>query len=269
MTWAVIARQDWSVTVETRSAKVLLGLLVSVVVLAGYIYPVGAAEPVTTARFAPFVLEGLRFAMPFVAVLLTYGAVVDERESGSILLSLSLPHSRRDVVLGKFLSRTGLVTAATVGSMLVAGALVVYPFGELVLGRFLLFLCLTVLFAVVWCGLGLAVSLAAATRRRALVGGFGLVFLFVVVWDTAVDALTLGLNAAGLVDGELPGAVQFLVGLEPSLVFERATTGFVLPGESVAGPWYLGEWVALLALVLWVVGPLGLAFLRFDGSDLS
>ena len=98
---------------------------------------------------------------------------------------------------------------------------------------------------------------------------FGLLFLFVVVWETAVAALTLGLNAAGVVDGELPDLAQFFVGLEPSLLFERATTGLVLSGESVAGPWYMGEWVALAALVLWVVGPLGLASLRFRGSDLS
>jgi ABC-2 type transport system permease protein len=269
MTWQVIARQDWSVTVEARSVKILLGLLASVVVLAGYIYPLGAAEPVTTARFAPFVLEGLRLALPFVAVLLTYGAVAGERESGAIRLSLSLPHSRRDVVLGAFASRAGLVTAVSVASMLGAGALVVYPFGELVLGRFLVFVGLTVLFGAVWCGLGLAVSLVAATRRRALVLAFALLFLFVVVWETAVAALELGLNAAGIVDGELPGVAQFFVGLEPSLLFERATTGFVLPGESVAGPWYMGGWVAFVFLALWVVGPLGLAFLRFDGSDLS
>jgi ABC-2 type transport system permease protein len=248
--------------------KILLGLLASVVILAGYVYPLGAAEPVTTAGFAPFVLEGLRFAIPFVAVLLTYGAVAGDRESGSIRLLLSLPHSRRDVVLGMFASRAGLVTAASIASLLGAGALVVYPFGELVLGRFLVFLGLTVLFGVVWCGLGLAVSLVAATRRRALVLAFALLFLFVVVWETVVAVLRLGLSAAGVVDGKLPDPAQFFVGLEPSLLFERATTGLVLPGESVAGPWYMGEWVALGFLVLWVVGPLGLAFLRFDGSDL-
>lgn len=269
MTWQVVARQDGSVTVGTRSVKVLLGLLAAVVLLAGYVYPVAAPAPITTARFPSFALGGITLVVPFVATLLTYGAVAGERESGSMLLSLSLPHSRLDVVLGKFASRTGVVTAALVASMLGAGALVVYPFGELALGGFLVFLGLTVLFGVVWCGLGFAVSLVAATKRRALVLGFALVFLFVVVWDTAVRALTLGLNAAGLVDGELPGAARFLVGLEPSLLYERATTGFVLPGESVAGPWYLGEWVALAVLVLWAVGPLGLAYLRFDGSDLS
>jgi len=269
MTWQVIARQDGSVTVGSRSVKILLGLLAAVALLAGYIYPIAAPEPITTAGFAPFVLEGIRFVIPFVAVLLTYGAVASHRESGSIRLSLSLPHSRRDVVLGAFASRTGLVTAVSVASLLGAGALVVYPFGELVLDRFLVFVGLTVLFGAVWCGLGLAVSLVAATRRRALVLAFALLFLFVVVWETAVAALRLGLNAAGIVDGTLPDPAQFLVGLEPSLLFERATTGLVLPGESVAGPWYMGEWVALGCLVLWVVGPLGLAFLRFDGSDLS
>jgi ABC-2 type transport system permease protein len=43
----------------------------------------------------------------------------------------------------------------------------------------------------------------------------------------------------------------------------------VTPNASVEGPWYLGEWVALAVLVLWAVGPLGLAYWRFERSDLS
>jgi len=269
MTWKIVARQDSSVTVRARSVKLLLGTLAFVVLLAGYIYPVVGTEPISTARFPEFVHGSLTTLVPFVAMLMGYGAVVGERESGSILLSLSLPHSRRDVVFGKLFSRTGLVTVPLVGSLLVAGALVVYPFGELLFWRFLGFVALTVLFAVVWSALGVAVSLMVATRRRALVLGFGLVFLFVIVWDTAADALALGLNAAGVIDGELPDIIQFLVGIEPGHVFGRVTTGFITPDASIGGPWYLNEWVGLVLLVLWAFGPLGLAYRRFNGSDLS
>jgi ABC-2 type transport system permease protein len=269
MTWQVVARQDASLTVGTRSVKLLFGALALVVLVAGYVYPVVGSDPTTTARFPEFVLGSLTTLVPFVGMLTSYGAVVGQRESGSILLSLSLPHSRRDVVVGKLCSRAGLVTTALVGSLLAAGALVVYPFGELALGRFLGFVVLAALFAVVWSGLGVAVSLAVATRRRALVLGFGLVFLFVVVWDTVTNALRLGLNAAGLVDGALSGPLRFLAGLEPGNVLGRVTTGFVTPDASVAGPWYLNEWVSLVLLVCWAVGPLGLAYLRFERSDLA
>jgi ABC-2 type transport system permease protein len=268
MTWRVIARQDGAVTVTERSTKLLLGALAFAVLFAGYIYPVAAEGPITTGRFPAYVRGPLATLVPFVGMLLSYGAVVGERESGAIRLSLSLPHSRRDVVLGKFASRAGLVAGALVAALLGAGALVVYPFGELAPWRFLGFLAVAVLFVAVWTGLGVAVSLAVATRRRALILGFGLVFLFAVVWDAVDEALRLGLEAAGLADGGLPAVVQFVIGLEPGRVFGRVVDGLVTPGGG-GGPWYLGEWVALGLLVCWAVVPLGLAYRRFDGSDLA
>jgi ABC-type transport system involved in multi-copper enzyme maturation permease subunit len=269
MTWRHIARRDGTLTLGTRSVKLLLGALVTVVLLAGYIYPIAGTEPLTTARFPEFVLGALTTLVPFVGVLTSYGAIVGDRESGAIRLSLSLPLSRRGLVLGKTVGRAGLVIGALVGSLLVAGALVVYPFGELALLPFLGFLGLATLFGMVWSGLGIAVSLAAATRRRALVLGFGLVFLFAIVWDTASQALALGLEAAGLIDGQLPGTLQFVLGLTPGRVLERATTGLITPGTGVEGPWYLGGWIALGLLALWAVVPLGLAYRRFEGSDLA
>lgn len=269
MTWRTVARQDSAVTVGTRSAKLLLAAVGLVVLLMGYVFPILTGGPVSTARFPSFVSEALVILVPFVGMLLSYNAVAGQRESGAIRLALSLPQSRWDVVLGTALSRVALVTAALVSSLLLAGVLVVYPFGELVVAPFVGFLALAVLFGAVWVGLGVAVSIAVTTKRRALVAGFSLVFLSVVFWDTAVEALTLGLDRAGLISGELPGPVRFLVGLEPSRVFDRATTGLVTPDASVGGPWYLNEWVALGLLVLWVVGPLGAAYYRFAGSDLS
>ncbi|MBX0305690.1 ABC transporter permease subunit [Haloarcula salinisoli] len=268
MSWQTIARQDGHVTVGTRSGKLLLGLTALSILLSAYVYPVLGTEPITTARFGGYVRGWLTTVLPFVGVLLGYGAVVGERESGALRLSLSLPHSRLDLLFGKFCSRAGLLTGVLVGALTVAGALVVYPFGELVLGRFLVFVLLTVLFGVLWCGLGLATSLVVATRRRALVLAFGLVFLFVIVWDLVAAALRAGLDAAGVIDGRLPGPAQFLIGIEPGHVFGRVVTGLV-QGEPVSGPWYLNEWVALVLLVLWSVGPLAVAYGTFVRRDIA
>ena len=268
MSWETIARQDGRLTAGTRSSKLLLGLTAVSILLAAYIYPVVGSDPITTAQFGGFVKGWLTTLLPFVGVLLGYNAVVSERESGAIRLALSMPHSRRDVLLGKFCSRAGLLTAALVGALVAAGALVVYPLGELVLGRFLLFVLLTVVFGAVWCGLGLATSLVVATRRRALVLAAALVFLFVIVWDVVATTLRAGLSAAGIVGDSLPGPVQFLIGLEPGHVFGRVVTGLV-QGGSVDGPWYLNEWIALLLLALWSVGPLGLAYAVFARRDVA
>ncbi|MFD1647551.1 ABC transporter permease [Haloarchaeobius litoreus] len=268
MSWQFIARQDWSDTADQRSTKTLLALVSFVVLLSGYVYPVLTEGPHTTATFSSYAVGWLTTLVPLVGVLLGYGAVVSERESGSLLLSLSLPISREDVVVGKYVSRTGLLAATIAGSMTLAGSLVVYPFGTLDLLPFLGFVVLTVLFGAVWTGIGIAVSLLVSTKRRALVLGVTVFFLLVIVWDTVVGALGLALEALGFTDGELPDPLQFVVGLEPGRLFRRITEGFIDPSATVDGAWYLSEWIALALFAAWLVGPLGLAYLRFSGVDL-
>lgn len=46
---------------------------------------------------------------------MTYGAILHERNSGSIRFLLGLPNSRRDIVVGKFLGRSGTVAVPLVG----------------------------------------------------------------------------------------------------------------------------------------------------------
>jgi len=269
MAWQTVARRDVGVTVGSRSSRVLLWLTGLSVVLGAYVYPVLGSAPITTARFGGFLAGWLTTLLPFVGVLLGYGAVVNERESGALRLSLSLPNSRLDVVFGKFCSRAGLLTGTLFVSLVTAGALVVYPFGELVLGRFLAFTVVTLIFGSVWCGLGLATSLLVATRRRALVLSFAQVFLSVVVWDAVEAALRAGLDAAGVIEGALPAPAQFLLGIEPGRVFQRIVDGLVTGSIVADGQWYLNEWVALVLLVGWSVGPLGLAYANFVRRDVS
>jgi ABC-2 type transport system permease protein len=114
-----------------------------------------------------------------------------------------------------------------------------------------------------------AASLSVSTKQRALVIAGGLFFLFVVVWDGITAALGIGLAAAGVIGEDTPDGLEFVFGIDPGSVFSRVIDGFVDPGASVGGPWYLGEWAALVLFVLWLVVPVGLAYRRFAGRDLA
>jgi len=249
--------------------KFLLALPALAVLAAGYAYPLLGEEPITTARFAGFATGWFTGIVPFVGVLLGYNAVVSERESGAILLSLSLPRSRGDVVFGKLASRAGLVCGVLLPALVVAGALVVYPFGRLELLPFLGFVLVTLAYAAIWTGLGVAASLSVSTKGRSLVIAGGLFFLFVIVWDGITAGIELGLHEAGLIGEEAPGPLEFVFEIDPGSAFSRVVDGFIDPGASVGGPWYLGEWAALVLLVLWAVVPIGLAYWRFSGRDLA
>jgi ABC-2 type transport system permease protein len=269
MGWRTIARTDRGVTVRPRLVKFLLALPALAILAAGYTYPLFGEEPHTTARFAGYATGWFTGVVPFVGILLGYNAVVSERESGAILLSLSLPQSRGDVVLGKLASRAGLLGGVMLAALVIAGWLVVYPFGTLDLLPFVGFVLVTLAYAVTWVGLGVTASLSVSTKQRALVIAGGLFFLFVVVWDGVTAAIELGLDGAGVIGDDTPAALEFVFGLDPGSVFSRVIDGFINPGASVSGPWYLGEWAALVLFVLWLVGPIGLAYRRFAGRDLA
>jgi len=47
--------------------------------------------------------------LPLVAIFAGYAAISKERTGGSLKLLLSLPHSRKDVIIGKVVGRCGVV----------------------------------------------------------------------------------------------------------------------------------------------------------------
>ncbi len=269
MNWRPVARHEAGVLRSTRSFRYLLGALVATVLLSAYVYPVIGTPPYSTARFTGFLAGSLTGLLAFVGVLVGYGAVAGDRESGALRLSLSLPRSRLDVAVGTFLGRAGVLAGVLVAAMAGAGVLVVYPYGQLVVGPFLAFVGVAILYGSLWTGIGLAVSMAVATKRRALIVAFGLVLLLAVAWEPAVGLLEYGLTRAGLGTDGLPRTLKMLIGLVPGAAFERVVTSLLDPGAPPSGPSALGGVTSLGVLALWTIGPLGAGYWRFARSDLA
>lgn len=272
MSWRAVARRDLRELGEPRVVRWALLGLAGVLVLGGYLFPVLAGPPpVPMGRFPGFMTGSVTIFVPLVAVLMGYKAVVGERDSGELALSLSLPHTRRDVVFGKLAARGGLVAGAVLGGLLLAAVLVIYPYGTIEPLTYLGFLAVTLLFGLAFLGLAVGVSAVAPGERVATVVGLGLFALFVVLWDLVGEALEAGFEAVGLASGSLPDWAVFLLGLEPVSAYERVVGAFwggAGPGLGADAPWYLSGWLALLILVLWATVPLGLGYLRFRGADL-
>lgn len=274
MSWTTIARREYAATGDSRAIRWLLWALAGACILSGYLYPVLGSEPFTTKAFVGFgfLTGSIDYLLPLIGVFLGYGAIVTERTSGQLTLLLSLPYSRRDLVLGKLVGRSLAFTTALVAALAVAGALVVYPFGSLSPGWYLAFIVLTVLYGWIFTGIATTISMLTRSKHLATVGAFGVYGLFVLVWGVARSALRYGLEAIGLIDGELPDAVLFLFGLNPVTLYDRLLSGFVVDGSAGAyagsNAWYLSEWLALALFLAWTVVPVALGYLRFRNTDL-
>lgn len=204
------------------------------------------------------------YLVPLIALLLGYDAIVGERERGSLELLLSLPITRFELLIGKFLGLAGALTFSTLAGFGLAGILLSYQLGMTALYHYAGFMVSAILLGMAFLSIAILISVTTTDRVRASGLAIGLWFFFVLVYDL----LLLGI----LVLSDKRFSLSFfpvLLYLNPADIFRILNVfGFeevrklyglatVLPAK-LASPWLLGS-----AMVLWIVAPLGLATWRF------
>ncbi|MFB6193990.1 MAG: ABC transporter permease, partial [Halobaculum sp.] len=211
MSVEVVARKDFEDAVRSRW---LLGLsAVFVLLVSATVWFLGRSGEITTTGLVNFVF--IKDAMvttliPLIALVIAYGAVVGERESGSLKLLLSLPHSRSDVVFGKVLGRTGAIAVPVAAGFLIPGLIGALGPLQFRPGTYLGFILLVVVLSAAFVGIAVGFSAAVASNRLAIAGAIGIYFLFVPLWGAIQLPLQLYLGVGGA-PGWLPISGQELL----------------------------------------------------------
>ncbi|MBI5258876.1 MAG: ABC transporter permease [Burkholderiales bacterium] len=228
----------------------------------------GAQQGAVGLRSIEFTIASLVslviYLIPLIALLLGFDAIVGERERGSLDLLLSLPVTRGEVLLGKYLGLAAALTLSTVGGFGLVAALLALQLGTGGLFHYLGFMLSSVLLGLAFLSLAVLLSVLASDRTRASGLAIALWFFFVLVFDL----LLLGglVVTGGQVGAE---ALPYLLLLNPADVF-RILNVFTLEDvrnmygltsivpAALASPWLMG-----LAMLGWIAAPLGVAAWRF------
>jgi len=212
--------------------------------------------------------------LPLVALVAAYLAIAGERESGSIKYLLSLPNSRLDVVLGKFLSRSLVIVGAIVLAFTVAAVMGVAWYASFDVGLFLQALGLVILYVLAYVSISVGVSAAFSTRSRAVGGAIGVYFVTVLL--TALQLIQVSLNylsdELGL--GLSRDTITFIqAAISPAAAYQQLFAElFFENSPAPAGEetvWYLQSEVMVGLLLVWIVAPLAVGYLVFRRSDLG
>jgi ABC-2 type transport system permease protein len=213
---------------------------------------------------------GLALVVPIVAMLASYAAIVGERTTGSVRFLFGLPNSRQGAYAGKYLSRAAVVCVPLVVGLLLAGVVVGASFEN---GSFLGMvgvLTVTLPYALLFVGLGLAASAWADSDNLAVAVVVSVYALLRVGWPSA-QWLALELWAENQFDR--PAWYFWLGRVNPMNAYARLTTEFLpdgprhplitVPDEGVA-PVATSAEFALVVVIVWaVLAPLvGLGYVR-------
>ncbi|QLH82746.1 ABC transporter permease [Halosimplex pelagicum] len=220
----------------------------------------------------------LSVILPFIAMLGSYGAIIQERESGSVRFLLGLPNSRFDAYLGKYCSRSLLLSAATAVGLLVVGAVGFGILREPDAVAFLLFVVATLAFGLLFVGVGLALSAVLDSETQVTTGIISTYVLFRGLWPV--------MQWGGLYltrpDGELgirpyPEWYFYLGRLDPlnayvklvNVLFNGDQFHPLITNPQAAEVDYLAvsEWYAVAALAVWLVVVPVVGYLLFVNKD--
>jgi ABC-2 type transport system permease protein len=280
MSWAVVATKDFRDGIRSRALWALSVLFI--LFAGGFTYVFWIIPQLLGQRNVPpsgptvGLISGLSssagFLVPLIGLLIGYKAIVGERDSGSLKLLLGLPHSRRDVVLGKLIGRTGVVAVAILIGFAAGGIIALLLYDSFALGAFVSYILLTVVLGLVFVAIAVGFSAAMRSASRALYGVLGLFVLFVFVWDFIPTVIRFVLNGF-----TLPNLVSqsdwatFVSLLNPTTAYGYASAALIpeLPRSiSESAPFYLQEWFGFVILGAWIVIPLILGYSRFATTDL-
>ena len=204
------------------------------------------------------------YLIPLIALLLGFDAIVGERERGSLDLLLSLPITRLELLLGKYLGLAAALTLSTLVGFRLVAVLLYQHVSWSGLYHYIGFMISSVLLGLAFLSMAVLMSVIARDRTRASGLAIAMWFFFVLVFDL----LLLGVLVA--TGGSFGGdAFAWLLLLNPADVFRilnvfsldevRTLYGLasIVP-SSLGSPAIMGG-----VMVAWIVLPLALARWRF------
>lgn len=268
MYWAHVARKDFEDAVRS---KMFWGLSL-LMILTAYIglYIPQAVDSGATAEDGVAVLSGpMLLLVPIIALIVGYMALVGERETGSIRMVLSLPLKRSEVLFGKFVGRTGVVTVPILLGFVVAVPFVYALYGDFPAVDYARFVTETILTGIIFIAIAVGVSGSFDTRGKALAVVLSVFVLFEYLWEV----LPLGLYY--LANGEFPGDgvdptwMEFLYNLAPSEATGSVVDALYTTSISTGQPLLVQEWVSAVVVMLWLLLPLGVGYLRFARANIG
>lgn len=249
----------------------------------------------TTAGLVLVTHQVTRFIIPLIAVVLGWKAIAGERNSGSIKILLSLPHSRKDVLIGKFIGRSAVLSLSLVAGFVFAAVVVAVLFGGFDVVDYVGLLVVSILYGIAYTSI--AVSVSSLTKNTSIAAALAasIIVTFYIVWESVLGVLALLVQLDYLSgveytttgpQGEITASrphqpAFFFNSFDPGVAYRNvlsfATSVAEESPDAVQSledafdgsvPFYLQDWFAIVVLVFWITVPLAIALYRFDRVDI-
>lgn len=210
------------------------------------------------------------FLVPLIALLVGYDAIVGESERGCLLLMLTYPVSRLEIMLGKFLGHAAILAVATlIGYGAVGVAAAFTGSGDAASWRaFTGLLASSVMLGLAFLALAYLASVLVSERSTAAGAAVGLWLVFVIVYDLALMGLLVA--SKGGIGADLFPSLLLLNPADAYRLFNLTAfenVRLISGMGGLAASAHIHPLALLAALASWIVLPLAAAVVVFERRE--
>lgn len=212
------------------------------------------------------------FIIPLIALMLSYDGIVGEDESGTLLLLMTYPLSRNQLLLGKMLGQGAIMAFSTLigfgSSAVMIGMFSATTSWSDLLVPYSVFIFSAILLG--WIFIAIAYVISASVAEKSKAAGIALIvwFIFVLVFDLGL--LGLLVSTEGNVDANL---FPYMLLLNPTDIFRLVNITYFADQNltglmAIAQQTQFSMYGLLAGLIAWLVMPASLAMFIFNRRGL-
>jgi Cu-processing system permease protein len=211
------------------------------------------------------------FIIPLIALMLAYDGVVGEDENGTLLLLMTYPLSRWQLLLGKMVGQSAVMAFSTLigfgSSAIMMGVFSDTTWAELV-GPYTVFIFSSMLLG--WIFIAIAYVISASVSEKSKAAGIALItwFIFVLVFDLGLLGMLVGTQ--GNVDEAM---FPYLLLLNPTDIFRLVNITYFADQNltglmAIAQQTQFSTLSLLGGMLVWLALPVTLAMAIFNRRGL-
>ena len=253
------------------AAIILLGALALALSLMGSA-PTGSVK-VSTLDITVINLASLSvYLIPLIALMLSFDALVGEFERGTMLLLLTYPVTRWQVIVGKFLGHVLILFTAIFAGYGSALLFLIFMSGGSAEGwqAYFVMMASSLLLGAAFVALGYLVSVLVKERATAIGSAIGLWLLFVVLYDLLLFSALL-MDKQQIIGQNLFSTLMLISPTDSYRIFNLSMFDGISQSAGIAGlAAQSGMSGALLlsVMLLWVILPLATTLWLFQRREL-
>jgi ABC-type transport system involved in multi-copper enzyme maturation permease subunit len=213
--------------------------------------------------------------IPLIAIMLGFGTISGEAESGALYVVLSYPIKRIEVLLGKIIGLGAVISISIFLGFGLGGIIIGATVGTEYFGGYIGFIFLSIFVGIIYLSLSICISAYCKKRITSIAGGI-VIFFWTIIYNIIISVILFatGLSQAAYTTSQYPDWYYYSAVFNPTNLYSTAVqrafgaTTIDTGGLSVEIPQVLSTPLVILSLIIWFIVPLGLAYFFFKRRDI-